>query len=91
MPLLDQLVLIDSDNTDRTREIAADLGVPVVRHSRILPEMGSFVGKGERSGQTSTRLDGDIVAWIDTDIRNIQLRLCTGCRARSSASRGSST
>jgi nucleotide-binding universal stress UspA family protein len=78
VPLLDQLVLIDSDSTDRTREIAAELGVPVVRHSRILPEMGSFVGKGEALWKSLHVLDGDIVAWIDTDIRNIQPRFVHG-------------
>ena len=78
VPLLDQLVLIDSDSTDRTREIAAELGVPVVRHSRVLPEMGSFVGKGEALWKSLHVLDGDIVAWIDTDIRNIQPRFVHG-------------
>src|SRR6185436_16351936 len=28
VPLLDEIVLMDSDSTDRTREIAAEFGVP---------------------------------------------------------------
>ena len=78
VPLLDQLVVIDSDSTDRTREIARELGVPVVRHSRILPETGSYVGKGEALWKSLHVLDGDIVAWIDTDISNIQPRFVHG-------------
>ena len=78
VPLLDQLVVIDSDSTDRTREIAAELGVPVVRHSQVLPEMGSHVGKGEALWKSLHVLDGDIVAWIDTDISNIQPRFVHG-------------
>ena len=78
VPLLDQLVVIDSDSTDRTREIAADLGVPVVRHSQILPELGSHSGKGEALWKSLHVLDGEIVAWIDTDIRNIQPRFVHG-------------
>ncbi len=78
VPLLDQLVVIDSDSTDRTREIAADLGVPVVRHSQILPELGSYSGKGEALWKSLHVLDGEIVAWIDTDIRNIQPRFVHG-------------
>jgi glucosyl-3-phosphoglycerate synthase len=78
VPLIDQLVVIDSDSTDRTREIAAELGVPVVRHSQILPEMGTHVGKGEALWKSLHVLDGDIVAWIDTDIRNIQPRFVHG-------------
>jgi nucleotide-binding universal stress UspA family protein len=78
VPLLDQIVVIDSDSTDRTREIAADLGVPVVRHSQILPETGSYQGKGEALWKSLHVLDGEIVAWIDTDIRNIQPRFVFG-------------
>jgi glucosyl-3-phosphoglycerate synthase len=78
VPLLDQMVVIDSDSTDRTREIATELGVPVVRHSEILPELGSHHGKGEALWKSLHVLDGEIVAWIDTDIRNIQPRFVFG-------------
>ena len=47
VPLLDEIVLIDSDSTDATREIAADLGVPVYIHQQILPRYGAYQGKGE--------------------------------------------
>ncbi|MEO8247353.1 MAG: glucosyl-3-phosphoglycerate synthase [Chloroflexota bacterium] len=77
-PLIDQLVVIDSDSTDRTIEIATDLGVPVYRHSQILPETGSHRGKGEALWKSLHVLDGDIVAWIDTDISNIQPRFVYG-------------
>jgi nucleotide-binding universal stress UspA family protein len=77
-PLIDQLVVIDSDSTDRTREIAEELGVTVVRHSEVLPEVGSHSGKGEALWKSLHVLDGDIVAWIDTDISNIQPRFVYG-------------
>ena len=77
-PLIDQLVVIDSASTDRTVEIAEELGVPVQRHAEILPETGSHVGKGEALWKSLHALDGDIVAWIDTDIRNIQPRFIFG-------------
>lgn len=78
VPLIDQLVVIDSDSTDRTVEIATELGVPVHRHSNILPEAGTFVGKGEALWKSLHVLDGDIVAWVDTDISNIQPRFVFG-------------
>jgi glucosyl-3-phosphoglycerate synthase len=78
VPLIDQLVVIDSDSTDRTREIARELGVPVVRHRDILPEVGAYQGKGEALWKSLHVLDGDIVAWIDTDISNIQPRFVYG-------------
>jgi len=78
VPLIDQMVVIDSMSTDRTAEIAAELGVPVVRHPEILPELGSHRGKGEALWKSLHVLDGDIVAWIDTDISNIQPRFVYG-------------
>lgn len=77
-PLLDEIVLIDSMSTDRTVEIAASLGVPVYQHPQILPEMGSHTGKGEALWKSLYVLQGDIVAWIDTDIVNIHPRFVYG-------------
>ncbi|HEX2141882.1 MAG TPA: glucosyl-3-phosphoglycerate synthase [Candidatus Limnocylindria bacterium] len=78
MPLIDQMVVVDSDSTDRTRQVAEDLGVLVIRHSEILPEAGTHVGKGEALWKSLHVLDGDIVTWIDTDISNIQPRFVYG-------------
>ena len=78
VPLIDQMVLIDSNSEDRTVEIAEGLGVPVFRHPEILPETGTHRGKGEALWKSLHVLDGDIVAWIDTDISNIQPRFVYG-------------
>ncbi len=78
IPLIDQLVLIDSDSEDRTVQIATELGVPVFAHPQILPELGTYRGKGEALWKSLHVLDGDIVAWIDTDISNIQPRFVYG-------------
>ena len=72
-PLLDEIVLIDSNSTDYTREIARSLGIPVYIHQEILAdEVGSYAGKGEALWKSLYVLNGDIIVWIDTDIRNIQ-------------------
>ena len=78
LPLIDQLVVIDSASSDRTAAIAAELGVPVFQHTDILPELGSHIGKGEALWKSLHVLDGDIVTWIDTDISNIQPRFVYG-------------
>ena len=77
-PLLDEIVVIDSNSTDRTVEIARKLRVPVYRHSDILPACGTFVGKGEALWKSLSVLKGDIIAWIDTDIVNIHPRFVYG-------------
>ncbi|HEX2923304.1 MAG TPA: glucosyl-3-phosphoglycerate synthase [Chloroflexota bacterium] len=77
-PLLDEMVLIDSDSTDRTAEIARGLGIPVYTHPEILPRYGTIKGKGEALWKSLYVLKGDIIAWIDTDIRNIHPRFVYG-------------
>jgi glucosyl-3-phosphoglycerate synthase len=78
-PLLDEMVVIDSQSQDRTREIARDLGIPVHIHQKTLvKEVGSRRGKGEALWKSLHVLRGDIVAWVDTDIRNFHPRFVYG-------------
>jgi glucosyl-3-phosphoglycerate synthase len=77
-PLLDEMVVIDSGSTDRTAAIAGELGVPVVQHRDILPELSSFAGKGEALWKSLHHLTGDIVVWCDTDITNIHPQFVYG-------------
>ncbi len=71
-PLLDEILLIDSNSTDHTREIASNLGVPVFIHQQLLPKYGPRPGKGEALWKSLLVSHGDIILWIDTDIINIQ-------------------
>ncbi len=77
-PLVDELVVIDSDSTDRTREIAEAEGVPVYVHQKVLPELGSYAGKGEALWKSLHVLTGDIVAWVDTDITSFHPKFVYG-------------
>jgi nucleotide-binding universal stress UspA family protein len=77
-PLLDEIVVIDSRSTDRTVEIARSHGVPVFFHPDVLPEHGSFRGKGEALWKSLHVLRGDIVAWCDTDISNFSPQFVYG-------------
>jgi nucleotide-binding universal stress UspA family protein len=77
-PLLDEIVVIDSNSKDRTAEIAQGLGVPVVAHPDILHQYGSRRGKGEALWKSLSVLRGDLIAWIDTDIANIHPRFVYG-------------
>jgi len=78
VPLLDEIVVIDSDSEDRTRDIARKLGVPVYIHQHILPEQKAHRGKGEALWKSLHVLKGDLIAWIDTDIVNIHPRFVYG-------------
>jgi nucleotide-binding universal stress UspA family protein len=78
VPLLDEIVLIDSRSDDRTREIAQSHNIPIAIHQEILPQYGAFAGKGEALWKSLFVLKGDIVVWVDTDIRNFHPRFIYG-------------
>jgi len=78
VPLLDEIVLIDSNSTDRTREIAAKEGIPVYVHQNLLERLGARRGKGEALWKSLLVTRGDIIIWIDTDIVNIHPRFVYG-------------
>jgi hypothetical protein len=78
VPLLDEIVLIDSRSDDRTREIAQSHNIPIAIHQEILPQYGAFAGKGEALWKSLYVLKGDIVVWVDTDIRNFHPRFIYG-------------
>ena len=77
-PLLDEIVLIDSNSTDLTRKIAAGLGVMPYVHQETLARLGSFRGKGEALWKSLYLLKGDLIVWMDTDIVSPHPRLVYG-------------
>ena len=78
VPLLDEVLVMDSASTDRTREIAEAEGARVVQHPDMLPRYGSFVGKGEALWKSVYEATGDIIVWADTDVRNWHHRMVYG-------------
>lgn len=77
-PLLDEIAVIDSGSTDRTVENARSFGADVYLSSEILPELGEKKGKGENLWKAIYRLSGDIIVYIDADIKNIHPRFVYG-------------
>ena len=78
VPLLDEIVVVDSGSVDGTVELARRLGVPTFLHPEILPEAGSFKGKGEALWKSLHVLRGDLIVWADSDIRNIHPKFIYG-------------
>ncbi|NKB25766.1 MAG: glucosyl-3-phosphoglycerate synthase [Kiritimatiellae bacterium] len=73
-PLLDEIAVIDSGSTDQTRDVAASFGADVYLASDILPEVGDKKGKGENLWKAIYQLKGDIIVYVDADIKNIHPR-----------------
>jgi len=66
VPLIDEMLVMDSRSTDRTRDIAESLGVPVCIHQDVLPLHGLRRGKGEALWKSLYVTHGDLIFWIDT-------------------------
>ena len=77
-PLLDEIAVIDSGSTDRTLEVAASFGADVYLSRDILPRMGYKRGKGENLWKAIYQLKGDIIVYVDADIKNIHPRFAYG-------------
>ena len=73
-PLLDEIVVIDSGSTDNTREIARSYGADVYQANDILPDLEKFKGKGENLWKALYITKGDIIVYLDADIKNIHHR-----------------
>ena len=78
VPLIDELLVIDSDSDDDTRKIAEDEGARVVIHQEVLPKYGAYQGKGEALWKSLYETSGDLVAWCDTDVSEWDPRFLYG-------------
>lgn len=77
-PLIDEIVVIDSGSTDATRDIARCYGVEVIEADDILPRLGRARGKGENLWKALYVTRGDVIVYIDADIKNIHPRFAYG-------------
>jgi glucosyl-3-phosphoglycerate synthase len=77
-PLLDEIAVIDSGSSDETRDVAASYGADVYLSSEILPDLGEKRGKGENLWKAIHQLRGDIIVYVDADIKNIHPRFAYG-------------
>jgi len=76
--LVDEIAVVDSGSTDATREVASSFGADVYLASDILPEEGDKRGKGENLWKAIHQLEGDIICYVDADIKNIHPRFVFG-------------
>jgi glucosyl-3-phosphoglycerate synthase len=77
-PLVDELVVMDSDSTDRTAEAAAAAGAKVYRAAEVLPAAGSYPGKGEALWKSLAVTSSDLLVFIDADLTSWGPHFVTG-------------
>lgn len=76
--LVDEILVIDDGSIDATAEVALGAGATVVSAENVLPEMGPGSGKGDAMWKSLYASSGDIVCWLDADVRNFDTRFITG-------------
>jgi glucosyl-3-phosphoglycerate synthase len=76
--LIDEIVVIDSGSDDKTRQIARSFEAKVYLADDILPHLGKYKGKGENLWKALYVTTGDIIVYIDADIKNIHHRFAYG-------------
>ncbi|MFF3561913.1 glucosyl-3-phosphoglycerate synthase [Streptomyces sp. NPDC002574] len=78
VPLVDELVVLDSGSTDRTAAVAAEAGATVVHRDAILPRLPAVPGKGEVLWRSLLATRGEIVCFVDADLREFDARFVSG-------------
>jgi len=79
--LVDEVVVIDSDSTDRTADIAREAGAKVFSANEIRPELGAVPGKGEALWKSQHVTQGDLVVFVDADLVDWGTHFVTGLLA----------
>ncbi|MET9618283.1 glucosyl-3-phosphoglycerate synthase [Kitasatospora indigofera] len=78
LPLVDELVVVDSGSADRTAEAAAEAGARVVHRDAILPRLPAEPGKGEVLWRSLLATSGEIVCFVDADLREFDPAFVSG-------------
>ena len=78
IPLVDEVVVIDSDSADGTAAAAEKAGATVHRARDIAPELGGYPGKGEALWKSLLVTQGDLLVFVDADLTQWGPHFVTG-------------
>ena len=76
--LIDEIAVIDSGSKDRTKSVAEAAGAKFFYAKGIMKKYGEYKGKGENLWKALHVTKGDVVAFVDGDIKNFHPRFVYG-------------
>ncbi|MFC4114883.1 glucosyl-3-phosphoglycerate synthase [Nonomuraea zeae] len=76
--LVDEIIVVDSNSTDATAERAREAGARVVAQDEVLPHLPPLTGKGEALWKGLAASSGDIVVFVDADLRSFAAHYVSG-------------
>ncbi|MDM4718869.1 glucosyl-3-phosphoglycerate synthase [Micromonospora sp. WMMA1363] len=78
VPLVDELIVVDSRSTDRTAQVARAAGAEVVSQDAMTRGLPRLTGKGDALWAGLAAAEGDVVAFLDADLREFRPHFVTG-------------
>ena len=78
IPVVDEVVVVDSGSTDDTIAVASAAGARVVRREDVLPHLTPRPGKGEVLWRSLAATSGDVICFVDSDLRDFSPSFVTG-------------
>jgi glucosyl-3-phosphoglycerate synthase len=78
VPLVAEVLVVDSHSADRTRAVAEEAGARVVDDREVLPHLEPGRGKGEAMWKSLAEVTGDLVVWLDSDVVDFDPAFVTG-------------
>ncbi|HEX7745239.1 MAG TPA: glucosyl-3-phosphoglycerate synthase [Micromonosporaceae bacterium] len=78
VPLVDEVIVVDSRSTDHTASVATDAGARVVSQDEVTKGLPRLEGKGDALWAGLAAAGGDVVAFVDADLREFQPHFVTG-------------
>jgi glucosyl-3-phosphoglycerate synthase len=75
--VVDEVLVLDDHSTDATAEVAAASGARVVAEEAVLPHLPAGSGKGNAMWKALYVSNGDLVCFVDGDVRNFGAHFVT--------------
>jgi glucosyl-3-phosphoglycerate synthase len=75
---IDAIVVVDAASPDGTAQVAERAGAEVWQEAELLPSFGAVRGKGDAMWRALSRLDTELVCFLDADTEAFSAHFATG-------------